>query len=318
VAMADLAVVIVSYNVRTLLLDCLRSVIDECRGMAAEVIVVDNDSGDGSAEAVRQEFPGVTMVANQVNAGFAKACNQGAAVATAPYLLLLNPDTVVRLGAIRYVREFMERTPDAGMAACRLIEADGRPQPSIGYFPTLGRMVLQALLIDRWVLPGYRRAHYSAGIARPVDYLRGAFMMVRRAAVPGPELLRETYFMYAEEKDLARRLSRNGYRCYYVPCGDVVHLGGKSTEARPLDNFLVLHRSQVTYFCLHHSGAERASLIILYGLFLAATTLASAFTVFSQHGRQRFALFLASAVRYPLLAARVCRSVTAPGSASAS
>ncbi|MRR10705.1 glycosyltransferase family 2 protein, partial [bacterium] len=311
-AMADLSVVIVSYNVRPLLADCLRSVIDECRGLAAELIVVDNGSGDGSAAAVRREFPGVTMVANAANAGFAKACNQGAAIATAPYLLLLNPDTVVRPGAIRCVREFMERTPDAGLAACRLLGADGRPQASIGYFPTIGRMLLQALLIDRWVLAGCRRAHDDTGAARPVDYLSGAFMMVRRDAVPGPELLRESYFMYAEEKDLARRLPPAGYRCYYVPCGDVVHLGGKSTEAKPLDNFLELHRSQVIYFCLHHPGAERAALIFLYGLFLATTTLASAFTVFSRHGRQRFALFLVSAVRYPLLAARACRSVTVP------
>lgn len=313
-----LSIIIVSYKVKELLLACLGSLLDTLHGLECEIIVVDNNSADGTGDAVKEQYPKAYFIENKNNEGFAKANNQGYASSSGEYLLLLNPDTVVKPGAVRMVLDFVERTPDCGMAGCRLIYPDGRPQASIGTFPTIGRMLLMALKIERLAFPGFRHEGEDARDARPVDYVAGAFMMVRREAVRDePYLLNPNFFMYAEEKDLALRLRKKGWLCYFVPQDEIVHFGGQSTDQQALANFLELHRSQVIYFCLHYQGIKRYLLIFLYGLFLSTTTLAAAFLLFTHNGKNRFVLFLTSAVRYPLMAFRACRYVATMDNARA-
>ncbi|MDP2808185.1 MAG: glycosyltransferase family 2 protein, partial [bacterium] len=145
---SEISIIIVSYNVRQYLLPCITSVIDTCRDMDHEIIVVDNASTDGSAEAVKEQFPQVKVIINQNNAGFAKANNQGYEISTGDYILLLNPDTVAKPGAIKTVLEFMRSTPAVGLAGCRMVDEDGNLQKTIKRMPSVTGNIIQALFLD--------------------------------------------------------------------------------------------------------------------------------------------------------------------------
>lgn len=227
----DLSIAVVSYNTRDLLLDCLRSVCERTTGVDYELIVVDNASRDGSAEAVRAGFPDVTVLANTENVGFARACNQAAAVSSGRYLLLLNSDTVMRESTLRTMVTCLDRQLDVGAVSCLQRDADGRVLQSCFPFPSIRDHVRHSEELPAIV----RRL---AGTVPPtdctktqdVDWANGACLMIRKALFDRLGGLDERFFMYFEDVDLCRRVEQLGYRVRHVAEAEVVHLLGGSSR----------------------------------------------------------------------------------------
>src|SRR5262249_25421828 len=229
--MTQLRIVIVNYRTPRLVIDCLRSLAAQVGAACpARVVVVDNDSRDGSVGAIRRVIDGarwgdwVEVLPLERNLGFAGGNNAALRDAMSPpgatdYILLLNPDTVARPGALRALVDFMERHPEVGIAGSRLEDPDGTPQRSAFRFPSwaseleggLRLGLVSRLLHRRVVAPPVR------GEAHPCDWVAGASMMIRRAVFRDIGLLDDGYFLYFEEVDFCLRARRAGWSCWYVP-----------------------------------------------------------------------------------------------------
>jgi len=261
-----MSIVIVNWNTEALLRQCLASILAHPPEGDYEVVVVDNASTDGSVAMVRDEFPSVTLLANEKNVGFAAGNNLAMEASTADMVLLLNSDTVVRPGALETLRQFMERHPEAGAAGARLLNPDGSLQPSCFPLPTLLSEGMHLFHLDH----RRRRVMHEWDVSQPrrVDVLLGACMLLRREAVAQVGLLDEGYFMYSEEVDYCRRLQEAGWALYWVPEAEVVHYGGQSTRQVATEMFLRLYAGKLRYF-RKHEGA-RAGRIYKLILFAAA------------------------------------------------
>jgi GT2 family glycosyltransferase len=251
-----LSIVIVAWNVREQLTDCLQS-LDRCPPReACEVFVVDNASTDGTAEAVRRGFPGVTVLANEKNCGFAAANNQGFALAHGEYVLVLNPDTIVPPRALDILCAFMDRRPEVGACGPRLLNAAGTVQPSARRFPSF-RASLHRHTVFRH-LPVFRQQHHQWLMRdfrhdeeRDVDQLMGAALFLRRAALDQVGGMDERFFMYYEEVDLCYRLRQAGWRIVFVPEATITHLGGESSRQAPVAARIMAIDSLLRYFRKH-------------------------------------------------------------------
>jgi N-acetylglucosaminyl-diphospho-decaprenol L-rhamnosyltransferase len=274
-----LLVVIVNYRTADLTVDCLRSLEGEVASIdGLRVVVVDNASGDGSAarlaDAVRENRWGewASILPLECNGGFAAGNN--AAIrpviesgSAPPYILLLNPDTVVRPGAVRILLDFMESRPDVGLAGSRLEHPDGVPQQSAFCFPSVFgeleagfRLGVVSRILSRWVV-----APKDTGPASPTDWVAGASLMIRREVFEAVGLLDEGYFLYYEEVDFCRRASRAGWPCWYVPESRVVHLIGQSTGVSHSDDAARRRRPAYWFearrrYFLNHLGRSRTFL----------------------------------------------------------
>lgn len=295
-----LSVIIVSYKVKGLLIECLRSLFNECQGIEHEIIVVDNNSCDGTVETITRDFTSIKMISNSENVGFAKANNQGYAISKGENLLLLNPDTVIKPGAVKKVMEFMDGTPGCGMAGCRLTNMDGSLQKSIKRFPSPLNNILTALSLDKLIhSTEWRKSYY---ISKPfkVDYVSGAFMMIRRKALEEETyLLSPEFHMYSEEKDLALRLKERGWNCYFVPGAEIVHYGGQSTRRIPEEMFLELQRSQVKFFYTHYKGIYAKLLDFTWWLVIFCSWLKSIPISLISDQSRRTSMKLRAVVEYP-------------------
>jgi hypothetical protein len=240
---SGVAVAVISYNTRDILRDCLASVMAES---PLEVVVVDNGSTDGSAEMVRREFPQARLVVDESNPGYGAASNRAVAECVAPYVLLLNSDTLLRQGTLRALYDYMEAHPRVAMAGPRLRNADGTLQPSCFAFPSATFLVVEhsSLRPLAGLIPPMRR-HFFIGWphdeARAVPWVMGAALMVRRAAFERVGGFDPSFHMYCEEVDLAYRLAAAGGETHFAPVADVTHLGGASTSQ-------VWHPMRVRYF----------------------------------------------------------------------
>lgn len=250
-------VVTVSYNTCTLLrrsLESTRRV--ESAPFAVEVVVVDNASTDHSVAMVREEFPDVTLIANEENRGFAAATNQGiqAVLGTVDYVFLLNPDAWVCSGALETLVGFLEQHPRVGVASPRLLYPDARPQEGAWHFPTLWMAWLDLFpprgpLLGRFYaspLNGrYREERGDEPFA--IDHPLGAAMLIRSAALVEVGLFDEGYWMYVEEIDWCRRCREAGWAIWQVPAAHVVHVGGASSSQFRSRSFVALHRARARY-----------------------------------------------------------------------
>lgn len=268
----DLAVVVVSYNVRGLLSACLNSVLAdlETSGLDAAVWVVDNASADGSAGLVRQQFPQVRLIASERNLGFAagnnlalRAMGFGREGASLPrHVLLLNPDTEVWAGALAAMVGFLDGEERAGACGAALVYPDGSFQHSAFAFPSLAQIFfdffpLHGRLLDSRLNGRYPRSLYLAGRPFPVDHPLGAALMVRGETVCRVGLLDESFFMYCEEIDWCMRIKKSGGLIYCVPAAVIVHHGGQSTAQFRQAMFLALWRSRYLLFARHYGPAFR-------------------------------------------------------------
>ncbi len=284
----ELSIIIVSYNTRDLLRDCLRSVLSS-RGITDyEVIVVDNCSPDGSAEMVRHEFPQVRLIASAINGGYAYANNLGLREARGRHLLLLNPDTVLPPAALRDMRAFMEEHPDAGVAGPKLVLADGRLDLACRRsFPSLDVAFYRLVGLSRRFPHSPRYNRYNLGYLDPdqvaeIDSVVGAFMWIRGEALQQAGLLDERFFAYGEDLDLCYRIKvQHGWKVYYNPAVVVTHYKGQSMRQRSMAMTIHFYRAMWLFHAKHYAGhtfflinwAVAAGTLGLCGLALIITAL---------------------------------------------
>ncbi|MFB3883677.1 MAG: glycosyltransferase family 2 protein [Thermodesulfobacteriota bacterium] len=258
----DLSIIIVNWNTRDLLLQCLGAVYQTVRAIDMEVFVVDNGSKDGSAAAVVERFPGTRVLQNQINFGFARANNQALNRAEGKYLLLLNPDTVVRERAIENLLSLMEADPKAGAAGGQLVNPDGSKQNSIVNFPTLATELLNKSLL-RWLFPGrFPGKENVYGEPIEVESVIGACMMVRGETVEEVGRLDEGYFLFLEETDWCYRMKKAGWKIYHVPAAQIYHFQGKSAKTDIKGAKIEYYRSRYRFFQKHYGKARCALLAV--------------------------------------------------------
>lgn len=248
-----LSIIIVSWNTRDLLARCLESVQTEGGGDpgagAIETFVVDNASSDGSAEMVAGRFPGVRLIANRENVGFARANNQALAQASGDAILLLNPDAILHPGALAALLDFLASHPQAAAVGPRLLNADGSLQPSCHPMLTPEREFWRLIFLDR-LLPRatYPIHRWDAITPRRVEAIKGACLLLRRQALHQVGWLDDAYFMYTEEVDLCYRLSQAGWELWYEPAAVVTHFGGASANQVTDEMVIQLYRSKVRFY----------------------------------------------------------------------
>jgi GT2 family glycosyltransferase len=225
----DLSIVIVNWNTRELLRDCLTSVFRGLHGLKAEVIVVDNASGDGSAIMVHREFPDVWLIENADNLGFAGGNNVALRRAAGRHVMLLNTDTLVHGDVLPRAVEWLDAHPAVGVLGPRVLNEDGSVQPSCSAFPSLGFLAMQTLGLTRIAaLDGYRMTGWDRASERRVDVISGAAMFVRGAAMKDVGLLDEAFFFYGEETDWCHRFARAGWELVFAPIPAITHFGNGS------------------------------------------------------------------------------------------
>ncbi|QPF86544.1 glycosyltransferase family 2 protein [Bradyrhizobium genosp. L] len=251
----DVSVIIVNWNTRELLRNCLASVISQSRDTSYEIIVVDNASHDGSVSMCERDFPTVKLIANDRNRGFAAANNQAMQVASGRYYLLLNPDTVVLDTAIDRCVAYADSHPDIGVVGCQVLERDGQIQQTGFSFPSAWILFLTLTGLPR-LFP------HSSIFAKPqlgwwrrdtledIDVISGMFMLVRHEAIKQVGVMDESYFIYAEEADWCFRFSKAGWRRVFFPGAQIIHVdgGGKSTGQVNVKMLVQLQKSMLIYF----------------------------------------------------------------------
>ena len=243
------SIVIVSYNVRQLLVQCIDSVRKALAGLDGEIVVVDNCSKDDTLTYLETNYPDVRLLANLENVGFARANNQAIHQSDSDYVLLLNPDTLVNENTIRETIAFMDAHPEAGGAGVRMLTREGIPAPeSRRAIPTPWVAMLKML--------GFTRRYYMSNLPwdEPcrIEVVSGAYFMLRRKAIEQVGLLDEDFFMYGEDIDLSYRLLKGGWQNWYLPF-DIVHFKGGSTQKSSFRYVHVFYQAMLIFFRKHYS-----------------------------------------------------------------
>ena len=263
-----LSIVIVNYNVRAYLEECLQSVRKALEGIDGEVWVVDNNSQDDSVETLRRDYPWVRLVANTENMGFARANNLAIRQSQSDYVLLLNPDTVVEEPTLRGVLDFMDAHPEAGGAGVMMHNADGTLAPE-------SRRGLPTPWVAGLKMLGFTKRYYMSHLPwdQPgrIDVISGAFCMLRRKALDQVGLLDEDFFMYGEDIDLSYRLLKGGWQNWYLPFS-ITHYKGKSTQKTDYRYVHIFYQAMLIFFRKHYSHLSFFfSLPIKAAIYLRAT-----------------------------------------------
>jgi GT2 family glycosyltransferase len=254
-----LSLCIVNWNTRDFLRDCLHS-IEATRGdLDLETIVVDNASGDGSAEMVRESFPQVRLIANADNTGYAHANNQALAAADGAYRMLLNPDIVVHEGALQALVAFMDHEPGAGAVAPRLLNPDGTLQYSCRSFPDPDVVFYEALgLAQRFPhsrrFGKYRMTWWGYDELRPVPQPMASALLLRSAVLDRIGLMDEQFPIFFNDVDLCRRIWDAGYQIYLLPEATMTHFGGSATSQVRREMIAESHRAFLRYYEKHYRG----------------------------------------------------------------
>ncbi len=268
----ELSVIIVNYNVKHFLEQCLHSVFKASKNIHTEIFVVDNNSVDGSSQLVREKFPGVYLIENQTNAGFSKANNQAIRNATGKYILLLNPDTVVEEDTFSKVINFMDKHPEAGGLGVKMIDGKGNflpeskrglPTPWVAFYKMFG---LSALFPKSKKFGKYHLSYLHEDSIHEVDVLAGAFMLLRKKTIEEVGLLDETFFMYGEDIDLSYRITKGGYKNYYFPETTIIHYKGESTKKGSLNYVKVFYTAMIIFAKKHFSSGKASTFSFLLHL----------------------------------------------------
>lgn len=267
----DVSIVIVSWNVRDLLRDCLDSIlVDE--GLAKEIIVVDSLSSDGSPDMVRQSFPTVRLIEPGENVGFSKGNNLGIQASSGRFVFILNPDTKVLERATSRLVAYLDSHPTVGVAGPQLLNDDMTVQSSRRRFPTLGTAFFESTWLQpyalRHILDRYHMRDCSDEETLSVDWLQGAALMVRREVIQQVGGFDEAFFMYSEELDWQRRIKDGAWEIVYYPEARIIHYGGKSSEQSVASRDIHFHSSKIRYFRKYHgpvvAGVLRVFLLLNY------------------------------------------------------
>ncbi len=264
-----LSIIIVNYNVKHYLEQCLVSVIKALNKINAEIIVVDNNSTDGSQQMLAQKFPNVHSIFNKENVGFSKANNQALEIAKGEYNLLLNPDTLVEDDTFQKVLAFMDTKPDAGGLGIKLINGRGKflpeskrgfPTPTTAFFrfSGLSRIFPKSKLFNK-----YHLGNLDQDKTHEVEVLSGAFMLLRKSVLDKIGFLDEAFFMYGEDIDLSYRITKAGYKNYYYSETRIIHYKGESTKKSSINYVFVFYKAMLIFAKKHFSKKSYKSLFFV-------------------------------------------------------
>lgn len=268
----DVSVVIVNWNTKEILSDCLSSIYRQTKKTEFETIVIDNGSQDGSAQMVKEKFPQVSLIKNRWNKGFASANNQGIARVRGRYVLLLNSDTVVLDHAIEKSLEFADNHPEAAVIGCRVLNADQTLQTTCFMYPSLLNMFLESVYLNK-LFPNNPfcgrevMSWWHRDSVREVDVVTGCFMLVRSHAIEQVGNMDERFFMYGEETDWCYRFRKAGWKIFFTPDVEIVHIGGASSKQRKTEMILQLRGSILLFLKKHKNRFVYALACLLVAIF---------------------------------------------------
>ena len=305
-----LSIVIVNYNVKYFLEQCLHTAIKAASKLSSEIIVVDNDSVDGSCQMVEEKFPEVILIANKENVGFSKANNQAIRIAKGEYILLLNPDTVVEEDCFLKIVAFMDKTPDAGGLGVKMIDGKGRflpeskrglPTPEVAFWKMSG---VSSLFPRSKRFGRYHLGYLDNDQIHEVEVLAGAFMLLRRETLRKVGLLDEDYFMYGEDIDLSYRITKGGYKNYYFPETTIIHYKGESTKKGSINYVKVFYNAMIIFAGKHFSkgNARQFTILIKLAIYLRAllSLIGRLFKAIKLALADAFFIFLGFAILLPI------------------
>ncbi len=256
--MNDLSICIVSYQTRDLLRDCLRSIYGTVDSLSFEIIIVDNHSEDGTPEMLRDEFPDVRLLVNDHNTGYTRPNNQALRESKGYYVILLNPDTLVKSNAIVELFSFLETHPEVGIVGPKVLNRDGtlqkqcrrseaRPWDAICYFSGLSRFFPH----DKR-FAGYLMTYLDEDQTHEAEAVSGSCMMIRREVIDQIGYLDELFFAYQEDTDYCRRARLAGWKVFYNPSAQIIHYGGEGgSKVQPFRSIIEWHRSYYLYYRKH-------------------------------------------------------------------
>jgi len=259
----DISIIIVNYNVKYFLEQCLGSVFAEKTDLNLEVIVVDNNSVDGSVQLVRSKFPQVNCIANTENVGFSKANNQAMKLAKGKYQLILNPDTVLEQNTLPSCFQYMEEHTEVGALGVRMIDGKGSflPESKRG-LPTPAVAFYKMALLNKIFPKSKTFGRYHAGYlpeneTNEVDVLSGAFMFMRAEVLHKIGYFDEKYFMYGEDIDLSYRVTKAGYKNIYFPKSTIIHYKGESTKRKTVNYVRTFYNAMIIFAQTHYTGSNQ-------------------------------------------------------------
>lgn len=264
-----LSVIIVNYNVKFFIEQCLYSVIESAKHCETEIYVVDNNSVDGSCSMIKSKFPSVNLIENKVNYGFSFANNQAIKQSTGDYVLLLNPDTVIEEKTLKTICDFMDTHQEAGGIGVKMIDGKGRflpeskrglPTPKVAFYKIFG---LSKLFPKSKKFGQYHLSYLDKNSIHEVDVLSGACMLLRRETLNKIGLLDETFFMYGEDIDLSYRITLGAYKNYYLPTTTIIHYKGESTKKSSI-NYVIVFYNAMLIFAKKHFSKKNAGLLIFF------------------------------------------------------
>jgi GT2 family glycosyltransferase len=266
--MGQISVIIISWNARGYLRDCLNSVRQTGNPVLHETIVVDNCSSDGSPEMVVEEFPEVKLIRANENLGFARANNLGMQQASGSLFALINSDVIVHPECLQKLAALLESRPDVGLVGPKILGGDGRLQYSCGQLPTVWNTACRYLAMDkllsRWSLfSGLHMRHWNYDNQAEIGVLSGCFWLARRAAVDQVGGLDERFFFYAEDTDWCKRFWDAGWKIVFAPEATATHFGGGSSSNAPLRYSVLLLKSNLVYWQKHHGTRGRLVCYVL-------------------------------------------------------
>jgi hypothetical protein len=274
----DISIVIVNWNTRDMLRACLASIPPDVDALRNELIVIDNASVDGSADMVEREFPGVRLIRNPDNRGFAAATNQGLRIARGRYLLLLNSDTLVHGDVLERSAAYMDAHPQVGMMGCKVLNEDGSTQLTCSRFPSFLNLVVQTLGLNRLDRPRwfsrYQMLHWARDDEREVEVISGCYLLARRETVVQIGLLDEAFFLYGEETDWCRRCADAGWKLVFAPVGTITHYGSGSSRKLSFRRDLMLSEGTIR---LHGKRGGSAAALRMWLLLLVFNCSRSAY-----------------------------------------
>lgn len=269
----DLSIIIVNYNVKEFLQNLLHSIDKAAKEIRHEVIIVDNASDDGSVEFLQKNFPSIKLIANKTNAGFGKANNQGMEIAGGKYILLLNPDTLLSEDTLKEMLNFLEATPGAGMAGCKILNPDGTlqlacrrsfPGPWTSFCKVTG---LSTLFPKSKLFARYNLTFLDENQTYEVDAISGSFMMLKKEVYEKIGGFDEDFFMYGEDLDLCYRIQKAGYKVYYLHSTQIIHYKGESTRRSSLDETKIFYEAMHLFVKKHFSTSVIVEIILQSAIF---------------------------------------------------
>ncbi|MEA1874911.1 MAG: glycosyltransferase [Bacteroidota bacterium] len=276
--MKQLSIIIVNYNVKHFLEQCLHSVKQAVNQIDAEIFVVDNNSVDGSCAMMREKFPEIHLIANKENLGFSKANNQAMHIATGEYMLLLNPDTIVEEDTFVKILSFMDENQDVGGLGVKMIDGKGEflpeskrglPTPKVAFYKISG---LSSIFRKSKRFGQYHLSYLDKDKIHEVDVLSGAFMFMRKSCLDKVGLLDEQFFMYGEDIDLSYRITKGGYKNIYFPKTRIIHYKGESTKKGSINYVRIFYQAMIIFANKHFTqkNAKLYANIINFAIYFRA------------------------------------------------